>query len=503
MVEQKGAMATAEQMGSGSGVAKSTFTPFLSETARVQALKTIYLDRTLEGDLGVRDERLTLIRLARNILAEVDGRLTTAEDVKQLNKIINGMKLVDKNLLTVQEPTLLEAFEDEAYAYITNVNQVLQRAGQGFKLSGQMSELDTLAKALGADVFYPNALGIPIHYAMWEQARFMANRIRRSGGHGVLDNFWGVEGQEGYGKSTVAIELATTIAQFNGVEFDINKHLILSEKKEYVYEVFRKRAKFGEVYIFDEAVNQASKKRWWQEDQVEVMRQFTLMRYLGITALFCIPTINDLDVVLRNRRLQGVVSIPELPKNGLGTINVKLPNLNPAAQTYDIEKYAKKEVVTSPEELADFVAAFDKNRIMSYSFLEIPQNLPIWTQYMALKNSSFRTRKMEKTKKFVDRRPLKEQMMLGFLTAIDPNVATINAKQVEAYGTRIGYKLNFDSLARYIARNTGLTPTEIIKFDAESKDVNKDAYIDLNEEHVHAFVTRIRNTPQGERGVGV
>lgn len=490
MAEQVSAQSVMSTTDSTIKGSTASFTPFLSETARLQALKNVYLDQMLEANLGLDKDRDGIIKIARNIFAELDGRIASVEESRHCNIIITSLIMMDRQLMVYTDYMLTRSFQDEAYNFITFVNQILQRAGLAFKLSGSMSELDVLAKALQADSFYKNKYGIPVHYAMWEQARFMRNRVSKG-----LDNIWGIEGAEGFGKSTVALTLATTLCELAGIEFNLNRNVFFSEKKEYVYEVLRKAAKPGDVFIFDEAVNQASKKRWWVQDQVELMRQFTLMRYLGVTALFCIPTIDDLDVVLRDRRLQGVISIPER-----GSITVKLPNLNPEAKTYAIEKYAAKETIMSPSDLAAFLAAFDKNRVCSYPFWEIPQGLDVWKQYSELKNTSFRTRKIEKDRNYHSNRPKKEQMMLSLLASVDPNVATLNSKQVEAFGNRAGYRISFDSLARYISRNTGLTPTEILKIsNPESKDVNKDAYIDLGETHVKAFLERLKNTDKEKK----
>lgn len=488
MAEEQQVQVGAERGGESSlRGSTSTFTPFLSETARLQALKNIYLDQMSAINLSNNVDRSNIIRTARNMFAELDERVASTDDSVVCNRIIESLISVNMLLGTMpNDAPMLRTFQDECYNFITQINQILQRAGLGYKLTGSMSELDTLAKALGADMFYNNKFGMPINYAMRVQAQFMCNRSAKK----HLDNIWGIEGSEGFGKSTVALELATTICEINGIEFDLNRNVFFSEKREYVYNILRTQAKHGDVFIFDEAVNQASKKAWWKEDQVELMRQFTLMRFLGITALFCVPDIQDLDIVLRERRLQGVLSIPER-----SSLTVKLPNLNPAANTYQIEKYASGEMVTSAEELTKFMAAFDKNRVLSYYTMPIPESNPIWVQYSTLKNTSFRSRKMERKHSNVRKMTRRDEMILAMLTMIDDTAASINEKQVEAFSQRLGFQLNFAGVAKYISKHTGKLTTEIIVLpDASSKDIKADTFINLNDPIVRGFVDRLHNT---------
>ncbi len=480
MTDQK----TEQQQIQRSG--KSTFTPFLAETARLQELKNVYLDSLRDYDIADDTARRVIIKTARIFYAEIANRIGNESEWTRLSRIIESMKFLSINLLNDPNSLAISQFEDEAYLFINVVNQVLQASGMGLKLGDAINEIDALARALQGDTFHFNRAGIPVHWKLEQLTTFWLDRVKKE-----LDNFWAFEGKEGFGKTTLAIQAATTFLGKQNRDFDIDTYLFSNQKKEFVYDVLRKRAKPGDVFIFDEAVNQANKKQWWKTDQVELMSLFTLMRYRGATVLFCIPDVSELDTVLRNKRLHGILSIPER-----GEVKVKLPNLNPAAGTYQIEKYGRNEMITTPADLSEFLSSFDKNIVTEFPFVETPKHLPIWKHYLEVKDASVTGRKMLKDfKRRAQTKPIREQMILGFLMQLDPNVATLNKKQVIIYGNAIGYSLAFESVVRYISRKTGLTPTDLIKIPnaTTSTDLTADAYVDLTEPHVHTFLLNLRN----------
>jgi len=473
---------------------RSSFTPFLSETSRLQENKNIYLDLLLEMDLTKQGDRDSVIRVARNMYDDILNRIGSKEDWDRLANILGNMQSVNKNLQVNRDVMSMANFEDEAHFFINKVTNVLQTAGLGLKLTEDATQLDSLAKDLGADTFYKNKYGMYINYNLDVMAGFFASRV-----HKELDNFWAVEGKEGYGKSTLAMQLGTTISEKLGVPFDITRNVFFNEKKDYVYNTLRAVDK-PEVFIFDEAANQANKKQWWKTQQVELMTLFTLMRYKGTTVLFCIPSLTELDVVLREHRLHGVLSIPDR-----GQVVVKVPNLNPQGAAYQMEGYSKTQVVTAPSDMADFINTFDRNRKLDFPFWEMPKGLPIWKQYQDLKDTSVTGRKMArdwqgrlKTRQL----PKSEQMILLLLTTLPVEQATLNEKQCDAFGVKVGYNVTFDGVVRYICRRTGLSQTDLIKIPnaTESADINSDAYIELTEPHVATFLEHIRSQ---NKGVGV
>ena len=467
---------------------KASFTPFLSETGRLQENKNIYLDLLLEIDLAAVGDRDAVIRVARNMYDDVLNRIGTAEDWHKLNDAITGMRSMSNSVAINRDTMSMQNFEDEAHNFINKLTNVMQDAGLGMKLTEDATQLDSLAKDMLADTFRKNSYGMFINYNLDVVAGFFASRVAKQ-----LDNFWAIEGREGYGKSTLALQLGTTVAEKLGLKFDINRNVFFNEKKDYVYNTLRAVDK-PEVFIFDEAVNQANKKQWWKTQQVELMSLFTLMRYKGTTVLFCIPSLSELDVVLRDKRLHGVLSIPER-----GEVIVKVPNLNIAGgAAYQMEAYSKTQIVTAPSDLTDFVNMFDKNRKLNFPFWEMPKGLPMWNQYTDLKNASVTGRKMARDwqgRLKAKQLPKAEQYMLLLLTTLPVEQATLNAKQVYDFGVKQGYDLSFDGVVRYICRRTGLSQTDLIKIPnaTESADINADAYIELTEPHVATFLQHIRS----------
>lgn len=470
---------------------RSTFTPFLSETARLQELKNLYIDEAHDLDFGVAENRDRIMRTANSLSGEIIGRIGTEEDWRTLTRISESMAMQHSMLVVHEDPYLLSEFRAETTRFQIGVNRILQANNLGFKLSTGMSELSSLARFMGADTFHVNKQGIPISYEFDTLTWFWYSRIQRS-----FDNFWAIEGKEGSGKSTLAMELASTYMEKLGLTFDPNVNMFLNQKKQMIYDIVRK-APSGSVFIFDEAINQANKKQWWKTDQIELMSLFTLVRYKRFTAIFCIPSATELDVVLRNHRLHGIISIP--PDRGIATI--KVPNLNPGAPTYQMEGYAKREIIQAPDAMAAFMAAFDKNRVLEAPFLPIPTHLPIWKQYEALKDSSVTGRKMntDYIRPAKAKLPMRDQIIVGLLLSLNPEIATVNKKQIDEYSSKVAYKITIDNVVRYIARRTGLSPSELLKLPNadESKDVNEDVFIDLSEPHAAIFLRNLRSQEKG------
>ena len=466
---------------------RSSFTPFLSETSSLQENKNIYLDLLLEMDLTRSGDRDAVIRIARNMYDDIYLRIGNSEDWNKLNTIISNMRSISTNLMVNRDTVSMANFEDEAHFFINKVTNVLQDAGLGLKLTEDASPLDSLAKDMGADTFFKNQHGMYINYNLDVMANFFVSRV-----HKELDNFWAVEGREGFGKSTLAMQLGATVAEKLGVPFNVERNVFFNEKKDFVYNTLRSVSK-PEVFIFDEAVNQANKKQWWKTQQVELMNLFTLMRYKGTTVLFCIPSLTELDVVLREKRLHGVFSIPDR-----GKVVVKMPNLNAQGAAYQMEAYSKNQIVTAPSDLTDFVNTFDKNRKLDFPFWGMPKGLKIWDQYSDMKNTSVTGRKMARDwqgRMKPKALPKSEEMILVLLTGLPLEQATLNAKQCDAFGVKVGYNVTFDRVVRYICRRTGLSQTDVIKIPnaTESADINADAYIELNEPHIATFLAHIRN----------
>jgi hypothetical protein len=473
---------------------KSNFTPFMSETARLQELKNLYIDECHDLDFALSQNRDRIMRTANALGGEINGSIGDETQWLSLTKILDSMKMMDDMLHVQADPFLLSEFRSEANRFQIAINKVLQANNLRLKLTTGMPELSNLARYMGADVYHKNKQGIPISYELDVLTWFWYSRVQKQ-----FDNFWAIEGKEGSGKSTLAMELASTYMEKLGLEFDPNVNMFNNQKKEYIYNVIRK-APQGSVYIFDEAVNQANKKQWWKTDQVELMSLFTLVRYKRFTALFCIPAATELDVVLRNHRLHGIISIP--PDRGIGI--VKVPNLNPSGATYKMEEYAKREVIQDPAALAAFMSTFDKNRVLEFPFLPIPTHLPIWKQYEDIKDSSVTGRKMNKDfiRRMRPKLPMREEKIVGFLLSLDPKIATVNKKQVDEYSEKIGYKVTIDNLARYIARRTGISPSDMIKMpDAgEAGDIDVVTFIDLTEPHVIVFLNNLRSQERDKKG---
>lgn len=115
-----------------------------------------------------------------------------------------------------------------------------------------------------------------------------------------LDNIVGIDGPEGVGKSS----LAYWIAKKYNPNFDMRASYAVSFK-ELVDKIHDYHGQDdGAVFWLDEATKIGNKREWASKENVALMKLLQMFRSRHWLLILCIPSINDLDIYLREQRIR-------------------------------------------------------------------------------------------------------------------------------------------------------------------------------------------------------
>ncbi len=473
----------------------SSFAPFLDEFARLGQLKNAYHDALFVAEQNgwSQLDRRKLIGLSKQVFDEANRLFPTYKwDALKLH--ITNMEMFTR---MIEEAPLnevglyLPAFSDASHQYLQELNRELQAAGAGFKVKEEISSVDLLAQIFEIKPYWKNGYGLTISWQMWIFAKFLHERLGYKN-----DNSFIVDARLGKGKSSFTLALATTLSEFNGVAFTCANNVFFNEKREFIFDKIRHDAKFGDIYVYDEAGNQVNKKTWWLESQVELMNQGNLDRFMGLSQFYLWDSSKNLDIQLRDFRVHGVITIPER-----GTAIVKVPNLNPAAKTaYTSNKQGDNEVVLSSKQYKEFIDNFDRNKIFEIPFYNIDDS-KIWKDdYLPTKTDSFRNKRMVKIRG--NWRPGKsgrnaESMMKGLLMAQAPDKMALSFKDVEDYGKQINYNISYKKLLNFLHEKTGVKTSDLVDYPGHIK-VQKFSQVNLDNEYVRRYIKKLHETQPEE-----
>lgn len=115
-----------------------------------------------------------------------------------------------------------------------------------------------------------------------------------------LDNIIAIDGPEGVGKSS----LAYWIAKKYNPDFDMKASYAVSfdELLDKIHDYHG--ADNGAVFWLDEATKLGNKREWASKDNVALMKLLQMFRSRHWLMILCIPSINDLDIYLREQRVR-------------------------------------------------------------------------------------------------------------------------------------------------------------------------------------------------------
>lgn len=146
---------------------------------------------------------------------------------------------------------------------------------------------------------YPNGK-IFVRYLYKNLLEKLAEDMHRNISRGY-DNVIGTEGPEGSGKSNLAWQCCRRYDP----DFDFNTQYV------YSMEEFKQKLNAGDdvhaVFWCDEATYMANNREWQSQDNRDLVTMLEMMRSRGWTLNMCIPTVERLDVYIREHRLRYIL----------------------------------------------------------------------------------------------------------------------------------------------------------------------------------------------------
>lgn len=440
------------------GNKNAEYIPFLSETAILQQLKTTYMN--LLGDVSYNYKQLGA--LSKSVFDHINRpelvSPTEAEELKRLSSWLSNRSYV----IEAQDdgPSMADImnFGDRAHEFLNIFNQVMQAHNLGFKIAESTDELGMLANILSIKPYWVNSYGVAISYKMDMLARFLVQRMADN-----WDNVILITGKRGIGKSTFAYALCTTISEYatrlyETPRFTVTKNIVFNDKKEDVFNKIKSDWKPFTPFMFDEAINQANARSWWLRDQQQLMELLTQVRYKRTTSVFLAPDVSNFDVVLRNQIAHLIIRVSDR-----GKAVVFAPPIIQGSV-----KDVPKMPIVQAQKFTDFLEKTALNRVMSASFYPIPSNNEEWTLYQKMRDTSVTTKDFinQGTTNMKER---KEMMWRECLVTFPDDKITINQQFIKDFGVAHAFDIEVKDLARYIARSTGLSMSDVyfIKDDVQ------------------------------------
>jgi len=414
---------------------------------------------------------------------EIEGTLAAMERLdEQCSNVLAGFQStnIDARSKSVLDDTYISPFQDKARQFLLKINVALQRHGQLFKTRSRMGELEKLEKVfiVKNKNRFMNSFGIPISLEIDVMANIMAMRVRNK-----LDNFFPTQGATGFGKTSFAWALGSTVAEKLGqTSFSPVENFIFNESTTYVEERLR-TAIPGSIIVLDEFGNQANKRRFYEDGQINFMDRLKLLRFHGLTLLPCWPAVDELDGQLQTK-IHGIFTIAKERE----TAQLSTFNLNKFAKKKEfIPNAAKNMIAFTTDESNKIIEDYDEFNLLTLPFYEIPVDK--WNaQYEPFKESANQVGRAAKGS--ITTRKQADMLYYEFISKLPANCVRITWQQLQEFSHEKNFYLEFGALVRKIAEGIGRKRGDIYKMDMDAKR-QWDGSVDVDE-YVDKYIKKIK-----------
>ena len=264
--------------------------------------------------------------------------------LQDMERLDSDMRLLASSPATPDSIYIQRAkmFENACYYFVKVYSAAQHNARLGLQTTKELTEIDKLFTILDTSKVFKNSFGIPISPEMLTFALALVLRSKQQ-----WDNVVMIDAMPGTGKTTFDYALTTTMIDLYNiffkqkVDFDVDKHVIVSETREYCNNLIS-NLQNNSILMFIEAGNQFSSKKYYDDDQLELVNTVERIRFHGLTLVLEWNTIEGLDKTIRDRRATAVVSLEER-----GKAIVRGFNRNPAQRGLTKNPRTKNNVVIS------------------------------------------------------------------------------------------------------------------------------------------------------------
>lgn len=413
---------------------KASFSHFMKEAEIIVDDKMFLKDMIANFNFSVYNNREKVLSHCRNMLNDEVHMLFSGYRNERLNNIIAAMIQIQK-MSTTQDVS--EVFNEMALKYLKEYSSAQHEAKLGLHTSVTQTDTERLFSSFDVPKYLVNSFGITISPEMLTFAVACCARANKK-----WDNIIIVEAMPGSGKTTFGQALTTTMIDvyktfYNiTVPFDFNRNIIVTETREYCNELINTLARFS-ILDFIEAGNQFSNKKFFDDDQQDLVNTVERIRFHGLTLILEWNTVDGLDKTIRHRRATAVVSIEDRGKAIARGFNRNPVNRGLAGNI------SKNDVILSSQQATELLEN-DILKIYDIPIFPLPAE---WEKQV--------DHRKETAGKVLSKKKLIEAQYIDFLTTIEDNQIRITPEEIKVWNVKHFKTILPRRLAQYIAKNTG------------------------------------------------
>ncbi len=487
----------------GQPFSESAYTPFKLMSYHLYQLRTDYEALMRQPNYKDNGFRRRVVDSASILFNESKETGFTLDEREKISRLLSAMNSKDEQIFNLVNSfhgnitfamqgmidEYLSEFRDLAYKFLSAENAALQNHAQLYKTKKTITQIDRLERVfvVGRRTPLYNGYGIPISPEMLLLASLLVLRTKAE-----LNNVMPIEGELGFGKSTFAWALGSTIAWLQGKpNFLVRDHFLFNESADYFEERIRTAAP-EDIIIPDEVGNQANKRRFYERDQVASLDRLKLSRYKKISLFPCWRTVKELDSQLMSIA-NGIISITEkaVDERTYGMAQLRTFNRNKYAKSEEFKPYVAKNMIAyTPEEANAIIEEFDEFNLLKIPFYRIP--LEIWNkEYEPVKDAANSVARSTNTsvKKHA------ELLYYEFLAALPDNCTCVTSVQLRDFSRDKNFILQFGALTSMVAKAIGSSRTKIFKQNVNPQE-QWDGYFDVDN-YIGDYLKKIKAQYKG------
>lgn len=462
---------------------KSSYGHFMLEAQKVVEIKEQFKVFLQNSDFAMGYDREQTIRLAKSMANDEVFMVFSTRNNARIRHQIGLLEGYNAQLLILERAdryagkahldALIRLFEDSAYKFLAAFSQAQFDARLGLQTVKEKSDIDKFFGVLDVPKTFKNSFGVTISPEMLMLSQGLVMRAMRN-----WDNVLMIDAMPGTGKTTFDYALATTMLDCFSifyaikVKFDTETNVIVTETREYCNKLVSSIDPRS-ILMFIEAGNQFSSKKFYDDDQYELVNTVERIRFHGLTMLLEWNTVEGLDKTIRDRRATLTCTIEER-----GKAVVRGFNRNPSGRGLTANPRTKGNVALTAGE-ANQILEEDALKVLTVPFYELPKDA----------QTALDDRK-ERASKYTTTKRLQERYYAEFLCGLPDNIVRITNEELEKYGVETHHVLSMRKLAMMISENIGLGKTTKILVNTDMADPNA-GYI-VMDDYMRSYVRHLK-----------
>lgn len=411
---------------------RSRFAPFMTLVSQLSEYKQDFIN-LLNDPIRNANNLYQLAYVIRD-----HSYFFSKEEKEEMDRQIYSIELSLSDLPFTPKDAVIMAdarsqFNKQLHDFLSLWLQLCQNHGVGLIFEKGTSEVDLLMGAMQAKPYFLNSVGFPIHWSQDLIARAAVSRIQNN-----FDNLILTYGRRGFGKSTWNDEVGLRMCEIMGKKFDIDKQFIVNMPKHELFN-YIKTWKKGDIYLFDEFINEANARTALSWDSVQLMELIVAIRKVGATAFMALPDLSMLDKALREHMITLLIRITER-----GKAIVMAPTLE-ATETL---KNKPDNAIILPKDLTAYIEKNATNRLLTSTFYEIDEDNRLWMEM------DRRSKLGISTKTLTNRMNLNQEREGQFMECLKamPEGEMVSTDWLAEYSARLGYNIPPEQLANWLGR---------------------------------------------------